>query len=67
MIAWAIKIKEDNTYYAGCNKRNAQTLLGAQLYKSEKAIDTMMKKSINFRLHYRPEEVKKVPIELKEI
>jgi uncharacterized protein YegP (UPF0339 family) len=65
MLAWVIKIKKDGTYYAGCNKRNAQTLLGAQLYKSEKAIDTMMKKSINF--HYRPEEVKKVPIELKEI
>ena len=38
----------DRAYYAGCNKNHARTVMGAQLYKSKKAAETMMAKSINF-------------------
>lgn len=47
MTVVAIKFK-DGTYYAGVNKRNAQTLLGAQLYKSQKTAEHIMESSINF-------------------
>ena len=35
MIAYAIKF-QNGTYYAGYGKSDAKTLLGAQLYQSEK-------------------------------
>jgi len=59
----AIKFK-DGTYYAGVNKQQARTLLGAQLYRSKKTAETIMEKSINFP-KYRPCEL--VDVELTEI
>ena len=47
MEVTAIKFN-DGTYYAGCNKRNSKTLLGAQLYKSEKAAENVINNSVNF-------------------
>ena len=47
MIVNAIKFK-DGTYYAGCNKNPSQTILGAQLYKSEKKAQNVVNKSVNF-------------------
>ena len=39
---------EDGTYYAGCRKPNAKTLLGAQIYRSKKTAENIIFKSINF-------------------
>ena len=55
---------EDGTYYAGCNKRNARTLLGAQIYKSEKTALTVINNSINF--HTPSSKCTIVEVELKE-
>ncbi len=46
----AIKDKETGQYYAGCNKSLAQTLLGAQLYRSAKAAENVIAKSVNFHI-----------------
>ena len=62
----AIKFK-DGTYYSGCNKNNSQTLLGAQLYKSEKTAEKMMETSINFKLHESHNEPTIVKVLLTEI
>lgn len=43
----AIKLR-NGTYWAGCNKKESKTLLGAQLYKSEKAAMNVIEKSVNF-------------------
>ena len=47
MIVNAIKF-QNGTYYAGCNKNPSKTLLGAQLYKSEKTAQNVINKSVNF-------------------
>lgn len=48
----AVVIKfTDGTYYAGCNKRPAKTLLGAQLYKSRAVAENIVKTSVNFPPH----------------
>ncbi len=59
----AIKFKSGK-YYAGCNKSNASTLLGAQLYKNEKTARTTIEKSINFPSY---NECKIVRVRLEEI
>ena len=54
----------DGTYYAGCNKKHARTLLGAQLYKSEQTAKNVMETSINFpRYHSNPCQIVKVKLE----
>lgn len=63
MIVCAIKFS-DNTFYAGCNKTPARTVLGAQLYKSENTALNTVKKSINFPFRT---DYKIVPIEIKEL
>lgn len=55
---------DDGTYYAGCNKLKAKTLLGAQIYKSEKAAKNVINNSINF--HVSAENCTIVEVELKE-
>jgi len=55
---------EDGTYYAGCNKHNAKTLLGAQIYKSEKTAQNIINNSINFPT--LASKCKIVEVELKE-
>ncbi len=47
----AIKDSRTGKYYAGCNKSPAQTLLGAQLYKSKATAENVINKSVNFHLH----------------
>jgi len=59
----AIKFKSGK-YYAGCNKSDASTLLGAQLYKNEKTARTTIEKSINFPSY---NEYKIVRVKLEEI
>jgi len=54
----------DGTYYAGCNKANAKTLLGAQIYKSEKVARNVMNNSINF--HGSADKCTIVEVELRE-
>ena len=63
MIVCAIKFS-DNTFYAGCNKAPARTVLGTQLYKSENADLNTVNKSINFPLRT---DYKIVPVEIKEL
>lgn len=63
MIVYAIKFS-DNTFYAGCYKGRARTVLGAQLYKSENTALNTINKSINFPLRT---DYKIVPIEIKEL
>ena len=64
--ATAVAIKfENGTYYAGCNKSNAQTILGAQLYKSKKTAQNVIDKSVNFPLH-AGQSCTLVEVELKE-
>ncbi|SFU57397.1 hypothetical protein [Butyrivibrio sp. INlla21] len=48
--AVAIKDSATGRYYAGCNKELSQTLLGAQIYRSAKAAENVIKKSINFHI-----------------
>ena len=43
MTAYVIKF-QDGTYYAGYGKSDAKTLLGAQLYQSEKKAKYITKK-----------------------
>lgn len=43
----AIKFS-NGTYYSGCNKQDAKTLVGAQLYRSKKVAKSTIEKSINF-------------------
>lgn len=62
MIITAIKFN-DGTYYAGCNKKNSRTLLGAQLYKSEKTAQNVIDKSINFPKHLKNYSIVKVVLE----
>ena len=52
MIVVAIRDRVSGNYYAGCNKNLAQTLLGAQLYKSRKVAENVVRKSINFNITY---------------
>lgn len=67
MIVYAIKFS-NNTFYAGCNKTSARTVLGAQLYKSEKTALNTVNKSINFPLRNRLRgDYKIVPVEIKEL
>ena len=64
MIAYVIKFN-NGTFYAGCNKPNAKTLLGAQLYKSEKTAINVINKSVNF--HASLESCFLVKVKLEEI
>lgn len=64
MIAYVIKFN-NGTFYAGCNKPNAKTLLGAQLYKSEKTAINVINKSVNF--HATLESCFLVKVKLEEI
>ena len=63
MITYAIKFS-NNTYYAGCYKTAAKTILGAQLYKSEKTAQNVIDKSINFN-NVLPYSI--IKIEIKEV
>ena len=64
MIVYAIKFK-DGTYYAGYGKSDAKTLLGAQLYQSEKKAQYIIDKTSDF--HYRRNEgYNIVAVELRE-
>lgn len=65
MLVVAIKF-DDGTYYSGCNKNNSKTLLGAQLYRSEKAAKSVMEKSINFPRYAKP-KARIVTVALQEI
>ena len=60
----AIKDSRTGKYYAGCNKSHAQTLLGAQLYKSKAAAENVIAKSINFDI--REPEIVDVILEERE-
>ena len=65
MTAYVIKF-QNGTYYAGYGKSDAKTLLGAQLYQSEKKAKYIMEKTSDF--HYRRgEKVRIVPIQMREI
>lgn len=60
-----VVIKFNNgTYYAGCNKPKAMTLLGAQIYKSEKVARNVINNSVNF--HEPADKCTIVEVELKE-
>lgn len=64
MTAYVIKF-QDGTYYAGYGKSDAKTLLGAQLYQSEKRAQSVIRQS---NLQYEKYNVDKiVAVELKEI
>lgn len=64
MIVYAIKFK-DGTYYGGYSKSHARTLLGAQLYQSEKRAQSVIGQS---NLRYEKDDVDKiVAVELREI
>lgn len=56
----------DKTYYAGCNKKPAKTLLGAQLYKSKATAENVISTSINFP-HYHSNPLKIVDVEIREV
>ena len=63
----AIKFKSGK-YYAGCNKEDASTLLGAQLYKSEKMARVTIMKSINYPFWRKDDDAYKiVKVKLEEI
>ena len=62
MIAYAIKLK-DGTYW-GKNKNHAQTLLGAQLYQSEKRCKSIVSQS--WHLHEN-DIAGVVKVELREV
>ena len=62
MVVYAIKLN-NGEYYAGCYKQPAKTVLGAQLYRSKKTVETMTKTSVNF--HHK--DFKIVPIKIEEI
>lgn len=63
----AIKF-DDGTYYAGCNKHNCNTLLGAQLYKSECVAESHIQRSINFPSWIKEKhQYKIVKIKLEEV
>ena len=65
MTAYVIKF-QNGTYYAGYGKSDAKTLLGAQLYQSEKKAKYIMEKTSDF--HYRRgEKARIVPIQMREI
>ena len=65
MTAYVIKF-QDGTYYAGYGKNDAKTLLGAQLYQSEKKAKYIMEKTSDF--HYRRnEKARIVPIQMREM
>ena len=64
MTVYAIKFK-DGTYYAGYGKADAKTLLGAQLYQSEKKAKYIIEKTSDF--HYRRNESYNIiAVELRE-
>ena len=68
MDAYVIKFingMNKDQYYAGCNKANAKTLLGAQLYKSEKTALNTINKSINFP-NTKLEDLKVIKVTLEE-
>ena len=61
----AIKDADSGEYYAGCNKRLASTLLGAQLYRSEKTAKNVINTSINFHIR-NPKIVHVILAEVEE-
>ena len=62
MIVVAIKFS-NGTYYAGCNKQPARTILGAQLYRSEKTAQNVIDKSVNYPSWQKNPQIIKVKIE----
>ena len=66
MIAYVIKF-QDGTYYAGYGKSDAKTLLGAQLYQSEKKAKYIIEKTSDFHYRKNNEKVCIVPIQMREI
>ena len=66
--AYAIKITKGydvGRYYAGYGKNPAATLLGAHLYRSEKTIWGIIRKSVRF--HYTEDEFEIVAVKLTEV
>ena len=66
MTAYVIKF-QNGTYYAGYGKSDAKTLLGAQLYQSEKKAKYIMEKTSDFHYRRGSEKVRIVPIQMREI
>ena len=66
MTAYVIKF-QDGTYYAGYGKNDAKTLLGAQLYQSEKKVKYIIEKTSDFHHRRGGEKARIVPIQMREI
>ena len=66
MIAYVIKF-QDGTYYAGYGKSDAKTLLGAQLYQSEKKAKYIIEKTSDFHYRRGNNKIRIVPIQMREI
>ena len=66
MKAYVIKF-QNGTYYAGYRKSDAKTLLGAQLYQSEKKAKYIIEKTSDFHYRRGDEETRIVPIQMREI
>ena len=65
ITAYVIKF-QNGTYYAGYGKSDTKTLLGAQLYQSEKKAKYIIEKTSDF--HYRRNEnARIVPIQMREV
>ena len=66
MTAYVIKF-QNGTYYAGYGKDDAKTLLGAQLYQSEKKARYIMEKTSDYYYRRNKEKARIVPIQMREI
>ena len=66
MIAYVIKF-QDGTYYAGYGKSDAKTLLGAQLYQSEKKAKYIIEKTSDFHYRRGNNKIRIVPIQMIEM
>ena len=66
MTAYVIKF-QNGTYYAGYGKSDAKTLLGAQLYQSEKKARYIMEKTSDYYYRRNKEKARIVPIQMREI
>ena len=64
MIVYAIKFK-DGTYW-GKNRNHAQTLLGAQLYQSEKRVKSIIEQSWSLNIE-KCDILDFVKVELREV
>lgn len=66
MTAYVIKF-QNGTYYAGYGKSDAKTLLGAQLYQSEKKAKYIMEKTSDFHYRRGNDKARIVPIQMREV